>query len=822
MTLWAGAETPAGSGDPMRRDVPRRRSARAVALPWLMLLGVLATPAGSGCASPESSGSDSKTATPAGGATYNLILITLDTTRRDRLSCYGYARPTTPNLDRLAAEGVLFEEAFTPVPVTLPAHTTMLTGLYPFQHGVRHNGCYVLADSFVTLAELLAAKGYETGAVLGAFPVDHRFGLAQGFKDYDDRFSPLTSIREGDTAQRPATEVTRLSLEWIGQHATRPFFLWAHYFDPHAPYHPPEPYLSRFAGRSYDGEVAAMDAAIGQLLEGLKSKGLLDRTVILVVADHGEGLMDHHEPTHSTFIYGATQEVPLLLRLPDAGPWAGKAWHGRRVKGLAGLIDLLPTAWDVLGFDDRELPPVAGRSLRPLVEGRATGHAWLYHETLVPDLDFGMSELRGLQTASWKYIRAPQRELYNLEKDPQELNNLAKREAARADEMEDQLAGILRGEEAASVPVAMDPEAVEKLRSLGYVQGRQPDAGSQRADPKDQLGVGLATARAQSLAEAHRTQEAVAVLDSLLALHPRTRLALRLRALYLTRLERGPAALAAYGAALSDCQGCPDEFRLLQEQANAYLIAGLSDEALKRTRTLLEARPEEQGLHLLLGEVLEKKSDLEGARQAYQREAELFPLETLPLVKLGRLAAAGERAGEAEQAYRKALALNPKDVDALLMLSELLDGTERQAESDRLVDEALAADPHSPDAHYRRAWVLRKRGSQTDAVQHYQAALQARPDDPVVLYELGTLYGQLGRTAEATACYEKAAQTGRAPVGAYYNLGIAAARAGRYADAIEQWQQALSRNPTAEETNTIQASIRRAQGLMSGAGATKP
>ena len=803
----------------MRRNSSRRSAAGSVAFPLFFLLGTLVTPAGSGCSSGEesaggTSGSGSSwAAVPRGTPAYNLILITLDTTRRDRLSCYGYSEKTTPNLDRLAAEGILFEQAFTAVPVTLPSHATLLTGLYPFQHGVRNNGSYVLADSFTTLAELLGARGYETGAVLGGFPVDHRFGLAQGFAHYDDRFSPLSSVREGDTAQRPAAEVTRLSLEWIGQHAARPFFLWAHYFDPHAPYHPPEPYLGRFPGQPYDGEIASMDAAIGQLLEGLKTKGLTERTIVLVAADHGEGLMDHREPTHCTFIYGATQEVPLLLRLPDDGPWTGTAWHGRRVEGLVGLTDLLPTAWNALGFEPQELPPVAGQSLLPLVEGKASGHDWLYHETLVPDLDFGMSELRGLQTKSWKYIRAPQPELYNLERDPGELNNLADREKDRVEDMEAQLAEVLLAEKSASAPVAMDPGTLEKLRSLGYVQGRQPDAGIDRADPKEQLGVGRATARAQSLAEANRTQEAVAVLDSLLGVHPRTRMALRLRALYLTRLERGPAALAAYASALADCQGCPDEFRLLQEQAKAYLISGLADEALKRTRVLIEARPQEQGLHLLLGEVLEKKGDAAGARQAYEREAELFPLETLPLVKLGKLAATEKRVGEAEQAYRRALALNPKDVDALVMLSELLSGTERQGEAERLVDEALAVDPSSPAAHYRKAWVLRKQGRQEDALRHYQAALQGQPDNALVLYELGSLYGQLGQSVEATACYEKSVQSGRAPVGAYYNLGVAAARAGRYPDAIRLWQQALDHNPTVEETGVIQASIRRAQGL---------
>ncbi len=203
-----------------------------------------------------------------GSPPLNLILLSLDTTRRDHLSCYGFSKPTTPNLDRLAAEGILFEDSFTPVPVTLAAHATMLTGLYPYQHGVRNNGSYVLPAKAVTLAEILKQRGYSTGAVLGAFPLDHRFGLDQGFDSYDDHFPP--ELRDADTAQRSGAEVSRLALEWLDSHKSGPFFLWAHYFDAHAPYRPIEPFKSRFPGDPYSAEVAAMDAAIGDLMSGLQ------------------------------------------------------------------------------------------------------------------------------------------------------------------------------------------------------------------------------------------------------------------------------------------------------------------------------------------------------------------------------------------------------------------------------------------------------------------------------------------------------------------------------------------------------------------------
>jgi arylsulfatase A-like enzyme/Tfp pilus assembly protein PilF len=803
----------------------------------LVLLGIFALCAGPGCSGRDTSsgkgrsGKESRGSEGAGprgsspgeadwasvrtdGSPPDVILITLDTTRRDRLSCYGFAKKTTPNLDRIAAEGILFQTACTPVPVTLAAHASIMTGQYPFEHGVRHNGSYVLSDSAVTLSEMLKGKGYDTGAVVAAFPVDHRFGLSQGFDQYDDRFVAGAAAREGDTPQRPGTEVTRLALQWVDQHKGRPFFLWAHYFEPHAPYHPPEPFLSRFSGDPYSGEVACMDAAIGQLMDGLRSRGVLDRTLLVVVGDHGEGLGEHKELTHSTFIYGATQWVPFLLKLPEGKAFAGRAWRNQRIGGLVSLTDVLPTVWNVLGYSKVDLPRVSGKSLLPLICGNGAGHDWLYHETLVPDLDFGLSELRGLQTGRWKYIRAPQGELYDLDKDPQEASNLAAREKERVREMESQLQGILKGERGASVPVAMDQETIEKLRSLGYLQGAPSAPAVTRTDPKELPEVGMATARAQAFGDAGRPGEALAVLDSLLLVRPQTRLALRLRGHYLVQLGRGAEALDAYQKALDDCHGCPDEFRLLQEQTNAYLVAGKPDEAVRRVRVLIEARPKEQGLHLLLGEILETTGDTRGAAAAYATEAELFPTAPLPLVKLGNAEAAAGRTREAEQDYRKALSVRPQDPNALVMLSELLAKSGRAAEAGPLVDQALAVDPGNTAALYRKAWLLRDAGQKDAAVSHYRAALQGQPANGMLLYELGTLYGELGKNDEAVRCYEQAVGTASAPAGAYSNLGVMRAQNGRLKDAVQLWQQALSHKPAEQEAAIIRGNIQKAEEML--------
>ncbi|MBK8232390.1 MAG: sulfatase-like hydrolase/transferase [Candidatus Eisenbacteria bacterium] len=547
-------------------------------------------------------------ATAPSGERWNVLLLTLDTTRADRLKCYGWTQESSPNLDAMASEGVLFERARAATPVTLPSHTSILTGLYPFQHGVRNNGTYVVPEDDTTLAELFKQQGYDTGAILAAFPVAEQFGLSQGFDHYDDRFPLSSQRRESDTAQRIAGDVTRLSLEWIDGRGGKPFFLWAHFFDPHFPHAPPEPFRSRFASDPYVGEIAYMDAEIGNLMAGLKSRGLLEKTVILAIADHGESLGEHREVTHSIFVYNATQHVPCILRLPNGGAFAGPKWRGQRVAELVSHVDVIPTLWNAAGLPREALPPLSGRSLLPLVDQKAPGHDWIYAETLVPEQEYGASDLRALETEAWKFIRAPKRELYDLVKDPKELSNLEARETKRADGMAKDLETLLQLE-AGGAQVTMDPETIEKLRSLGYLAGASASSKSSgpKPDPKDMIWAYEAVNEARNRAAEHQPEAAIALCDSVLKKHPEDGTAQRIRASCLIRLNRGDEAVAAYDAILAACGGCADELALLRNRAIAAMTANQLDDALARTRALLEAHPKEQGLNLLLGQVLQSK-----------------------------------------------------------------------------------------------------------------------------------------------------------------------------------------------------------------------
>jgi arylsulfatase A-like enzyme/predicted Zn-dependent protease len=748
--------------------------------------------------------------TTAGQDCFDLLLLTLDTTRADHLSCYGEIDGTTPNLDRLASDGVLFTEAYTPVPITLPSHATMMTGLYPYQHGVRANGVFVLGDDHVTLAELLQGRGYDTGAILGAFPLDSRFGLAQGFATYDDRFSGASRRRGGQMAERTAREVTRLALAWLDRPRERPFFLWCHYFDPHAPYEPPEPQRSRFPRSGYTGEIAAMDAAIGELLDGLADRDLLRRTVVVVAGDHGESLGEHGELTHAFYVYDATLRVPLLLRMPPVGKYRGAAWRGQRIDGAVDLTDLLPTACDALGLSPDGLPPLAGRSLLPMIARDDRGREQLYHECLVPQLDYGASDLRSLRVGRWKYIRAPRPELYDLAVDPGERHDLAGEQPARVEALEQQLQAILRDESRPSTGPALDPQTRDRLRSLGYVAGGQGTGGSPGGarDPKDLCGYAQAAERAFDLSRDHHQTQALALVDSLLTAFAGPVFLHELRGRILLDLERPVEALAATDEALDRCGDCPQRADLRLQRAMATLAAGRPDEALAQTQTLLRSDEQLPGTWLFLAEIWQYKGDLDRARQALSSEADRWPDDPLPLLRLGELEAQAGRPDAAAAAYRRALARDPHHAEALTALSMVLAGEGEAEQAAALLDRALAADPTNPRACRRQGILLQEEGRQEEAARWFATASREDPADPLAATLLGVAYLELDRQEEALAALRAAVATGRAPQETYVNLGVALSRQGLYDEAIAAWQEGIARDPEGPYLNRLHEYIR--------------
>src|SRR5574341_885992 len=337
----------------------------------------------------------------------NVVLVTLDTLRADRLGCYGYKEIETPNLDRLAAEGVLFENAVAQTPLTPPSHASMFTGQYPNVHKVRNTGGFVLQSSSTTMAEIFQEQGWDTAAFIGASVLKKLFGFNQGFAVYDDQMPKPDDRMTREYPERPAARVVDRAVEWLNGRSAKPFFLWVHLFDPHLPFEPPPPFRQKYAGRLYDGEIAYVDRELGRLLEAIHKKSPPEKTLIVVVSDHGESLGEHGEFTHGVFLYESTLHIAFLLKGPGVPV-------GLRVKQQARTIDLLPTVLELLG--GRTPRDVQGASLVPSFTGKPVATEYAYAETLYPKMNMGWTELRAVRTNRWKYVRAPKPELYDLDR----------------------------------------------------------------------------------------------------------------------------------------------------------------------------------------------------------------------------------------------------------------------------------------------------------------------------------------------------------------------------------------------------------------------
>jgi arylsulfatase A-like enzyme len=449
----------------------------------------------------------------------NVVLFTFDTTRAEFLGCYGKDTARTPNLDRLAAGGVLFEQTAASNPVTQASHSTILTGTYPMAHGVRDNILFKLADERETLAEMLAGHGYATGAAIGGFPLVASFGSGQGFDYYDDDLDASREDARGRPAprrqntwydERPAGHVNDAIRPWLREQIEKrpqqPFFIWLHYWDPHEPHIPPSPYNQLFAHDPYQGEIAYADQNLGEILHELEDAGELQRTLVVMTADHGEGRMEHEEMTHAFLAYETCLRVPLIFSGPELVA-------GRRITDRVGTVDIVPTILDLLGF---AIPSqVQGRSLAPLLLSKTSElpPTSYYAESLSPRLTHGFGELRVLYRDGYKYIHGPRPELFYLEEDPVELHDLVAQEPVLREQMKSGLETIVanysRPEDAATAAHEVDDDTRRRLEALGYISMTGDEAASSVAEvlsedgapPQDRVGdINLASQLRRQLA----------------------------------------------------------------------------------------------------------------------------------------------------------------------------------------------------------------------------------------------------------------------------------------------------------------------------------
>lgn len=415
----------------------------------------------------------------------NILFITIDTMRADRLGSYGYRDIKTPNIDKIAKNGVLFSQAFSQVPITLPSHSSIFTGLNPNKHNVRENGTFRLAESEMTLAEILRENGYTTAAFIGGFPLDSRFGLNQGFDFYDDdlyekgflSFLKLKNKKKRrwqghkvSSFERPTGDVIESAIKWFSDNRKKNIFIWVHLFDPHSKYMPPKPFNSIYKGRLYDGEVAYVDHSLGELFKRIEKWRILNDTLIIITADHGESLGEHNYSGHGTNLYDQSMRIPLIISYPSLLP------QRRVVKNLVRSIDIMPTVLDILEITSSS--NIQGLSLTPLIFQNDNSDIKLtsYGETLYPKLRFGGEELRSYQTEKWKYIRyieddkIVKEEMFDMQNDPKELINLADKKEILIEKFSHKLNDLMKVKGTSDTALTMDKETENKLKSLGYIQ----------------------------------------------------------------------------------------------------------------------------------------------------------------------------------------------------------------------------------------------------------------------------------------------------------------------------------------------------------------
>ncbi|MGA2074805.1 MAG: sulfatase-like hydrolase/transferase, partial [Terriglobia bacterium] len=660
----------------------------------------------------------------------SVILISVDTLRADHLGCYGYRALATPHIDAIARGATQFMNAGSQVPLTLPSHVSLLTSTYPFANGVEDNGD-VLGQGAVTLASLLGSRGYRTAAFIGGFPLDRRFGLDQGFEVYD---SPFDLSRQQDLEQldvkRPAGEVTQAATRWLQANSDHPFFLFLHLYDLHKPYTLTADQRARFRNREYDGVLGQVDAALGEWWSFLTAKGLVDRSLIVFLSDHGESLGEHGERTHGYFIYESTLRVPLIIHWPRAA-----AHYPSTVDAPVGLIDVAPTILQFLGL--REPSQYQGRSLFEMLEGKAQpAPRELYAESLYAHDHYGCSALRSVRLGNFKYIEAPEPELYDLAADPAERSNLYGRTNSLALAYRERLEH-LRGRFAAAPrgpSESVSPEVARALRSLGYTAGtaHRAAAGDSGPDPKLRVDDYLKTEEAVTLSFAGQLAQSVALLREVLAKDPDLIDSRNLRGLFEQRLGR-------------------------------------REEAAESFRRVLERDPTNLLAHYNLGALYFQLNRLDDAARE---------LQATLAIGSGRGAAVAQLIQPSEEMLGK------------IWLEK---GDLRRARDE--FSHLLTVFPRDFAAHYNLGWIASEEKNWEEATRHLQAALEIEPDNSRAHNALGTVKLQQGDYVAAKVQFSAAIKLDPKYAQAYYDLGMALRKTNQRAEAVQEFKKALEVDP---------------------------
>ena len=658
------------------------------------------------------------------GESTPVILITVDTLRADRLGCYGAKNVRTPALDQLAADGVRFVDALSQVPITLPSHIVILTGTYPMDNGVRDFNSSGLPANIGIISEAFHRHGYKTAAFVSAFVLDRTWGFNRGFDTYDDQFEARQYVtRTPGEIRRVGNVTVDHVLAWIKTNnlaaSGKPFFIWMHLYDPHSPYDPPEPFHSRYAGHLYDGAVAYTDSQLGRLFTFLKQQGLYDRSLIVVLSDHGESLGEHGEAEHGFFIYNSTLHVPLIFKLP------GEARRGRVIDAPVGTVDVSPTVLDLLHMQDSIRRQFQGISLASVILGKSPGPSIpVYSETYYPFDSFGWSPLRSVSSAAFEYIEAPRRELYNLRRDPAEAYNAAQSQSADAAGLHSELQAVERRyTKTASSPAAQGPAlstaTVEKLKSLGYLAYSAPVPASPSgalADPKDKIRLYNLILRAEDFSSAGRFAQSNQLLNRISAQDSKLYLVPFMRAENAMQIKDWTAAQKEFLACL---RLNPNFQQAIMGLGRAYLNSGDPIRAKPWFELAIHNNPRDFLAYYALGLVALAGRDSSGALQSFMKSIELKPDYAPSQEQLGILLVEMQRYAEALKPLQEAESLGLQDADLSNYLGIVLENTNHLKQAVLQFNKSLGIRPGNMAARLNLAFAYLKMGDTAAARQEF-------------------------------------------------------------------------------------------------------
>jgi len=697
-----------------------------------------------------------------GGQDYSVILVTVDTLRADRLGCYGNPRVRTPTIDSFAAAGIRYESCIAQTPLTLPSHTTIMTGTLPIHHGVRDNGGFVVPSELVTMAEAFKAKGYDTGAFVGAYVLDGKWGLDQGFDTYFDKFDLSRFERVGlAEVQRPANEVIDDALAWIEAKKDGKFFAWIHIYDPHTPYEPPEPYRSEYPLSPYLGEIAYTDTQLARLWDSIGRSGLRDDLFLVFAADHGESLGEHDESTHGFFVYQEALHVPLIFVTPFA------SLQGVVSPGTVGLVDILPTVCEMAGLP--QPAGVQGKSLVPsFFAPGAAANDLAYAESFYPRYHYGWSELKSVQDGRFKLIIAPVPELYDLRADPEELKNLVYLEKGVFEDLSARAGALMAeaGRNALEVDLEkVDEETREKLAALGYVGSFMDSSkllGKKLADPKDKIGIFNELTKAREAGMGGDFDQALGTIRAIIDEDPTIADAHFSLGNVLYRARRFEEAGAAFKRSL---ELKPDDSFAVINISNCYQAQGRFDEAEKFVLDYIASGFEDAQLYFLLGNLM-----------VHYRKPE-----------------------KAIAYFGQCLDRNPRSASAHNGLAAVYLNRDQAGDRDfaeKNLAAAAAINPTLLSLRYNTAQLREKQGRWAEAADLYLQEIEDAPKSIKALFNLSRVYAQMGREDEELATLRRAIEVEPEFALAYFYIARIHLRRGTgYEEAVELVKKGIELGP---------------------------